>query len=169
MKNTKHGGFFLPLITVLSLFVGGLRRQFCTANDEGTTGRHSGSTTKLADAAFATRHLLVKIGSDSDHVNVTGAGDRPYGVTDDCPAAGGDPINVRFLTASHGTKRLVATGAIAEDVDVYTAPNGQVQPLPVAAGNYWHVGRTVRAAAQAGDGNYYVEVETYKPSQVVVE
>jgi len=35
------------------------------------------------------------------------------------------------------------------------------------AGTYYLVGRTRRAAAQAGDGNYYAEVEFCRPVRTV--
>jgi len=159
---------FKMFILIAALFCSGLRRQFATANGESTVGRHSTSTTKYADAAHASRHLLVKIGSDDDHVAVNGVADYPYGLTDDQPAAAGDAINVQFL-GSGGTKRLIATGALADNVDVYTAANGQVQGLPsgtVAA--IYLIGRTKGAAVQGDDSNYTVEVETHRPLKASV-
>jgi len=163
MKNK----FMLILWSVAALFVAGLRTQFATANGETTVGRHAHATTKLASGAFGSRHLLVKLGADSDHVALTGAADRPIGVTDDMPLLAEVPINVQFLTGP-GTKRLIATGAVSEDADVYTAASGQVQPLPVASGTYWLVGTTRGAAVQSDDTLYYVEVETCRPVKLVI-
>lgn len=158
--------FILALLALASLFVGGLRQQFVTANAETTVGTHR-STTKLSDGAHASRHLLVKLGSDADHVTPTGAGDRPVGVTEDQPSGAESPTVVHYLTYG-GTKRLIVTAAIAEDVDVYTAAGGQVQALPTAAGTYYLVGTTRSASAQSSDTLNYVEVETCRPVKLVV-
>ena len=157
----------LLFTTLAALFVAGLRQQFCTANAETTVGRHAHATTKLADGAFGSRHLLVKLGSDSDHATPSGAADRPYGITDDMPGIAGTPIHVQFLTGP-GTKRMISTGALAEDADVYTADGGKVQPLPVAAGTYWLVGTARGAAIQSDDTLYYVEIESCRPVKLVV-
>jgi len=155
-------------LLIAALFVAGLRQQFCTANGETTVGRHAHATTKLASGAFASRHLLVKLGADDDHVTQCDAATRPYGITDDMPALAGDPINVHFLSASPGTKRMIAVGALADDADVYVAAGGQVQGLPAAAGTYYLVGRTKGVAVQSDDTLYYVEVETCFPQKLVI-
>lgn len=159
--------FLLILASLVATFVAGLRQQFTTANGETSVGRHARAFTKLSDGAHASRHLLVKLGSDTDHVAPTGAGDRPIGVTDDQPDAAEEPINVHFLPYG-GTKRLIVTAAIAEDADVYTAANGQVQALPTAAGTYYLVGTTRSASALSTDTLNYVEVETCRPVKLVI-
>jgi hypothetical protein len=171
--NRRRSPWLLAILAMASMFVAGLRRgsRLCTANSEGTTGRHHCATTKLANEGFASKHLLVYlVAGNADYVDVANNG-APYGITDDCPAALGDPINVHYLGKAAGTLRLTVTGAMAEQVDVYATTNGsgQGQPLPAAAGTYWLIGRTMRAAAQAGDASYYAEVETHRPLKVIVD
>jgi len=156
------------IASVCALFVSGLRRQFCTANGETTVGRHAHATTKLADGAHASRHLIVKIGSDDDHVTPAGASDLAFGVTDDQPSLAEQPINVQFLGVGVGTKRFIAVGALNDNVAIYQAANGQVQGEPTVAGTYYRIGRTKGAAVQGDDTLYYVEAVTQEPQKVIV-
>jgi len=162
MKHKK-----LILLSLAAIFVGGLRENLCTANSESLTGRHNTACTKLANGAFASRHLLVVLVTDADHVTPCSASTRPYGLCDDQADAAGDVVNVQYLGGNR-TVRMVATAAIAEDLDVYTAANGQVQALPNASVTVWRVGVTKRASSVASDGNNYVEVLPQTPEQVVV-
>ena len=163
LKSLLLAGYML-----LSRTCPGIAQRRRTANNEGVAGTHKQATTKLADAAFAARHLLVKIGTDSAHVNVAGAGDDPYGFTQDQAAAGGDPIQVEFLGPHVGTILLNATGALAQGVGVYTAAGGYIQGEPAVAGTYFKVGVTKEATQETQDGEYLVEVESIKPLKVVV-
>ncbi|HEX4085913.1 MAG TPA: hypothetical protein VHY22_13450 [Chthoniobacteraceae bacterium] len=143
---------------------------FRTANNEGVAGTHKQATTKLPDAAWNSRHLLVQIGSDSNHVNLCNQASRPYGFTQDAPASAGDPIQVEFLSGHIGTCLMNATGPLAQDVGVFTcATPGYVSGLPNAAGTYWLVGHTKEATQETQDAEYLVEVEPNRPMKVVVD
>lgn len=124
-----------------------------------------GALGKRADAAITDRNRLVKIGSDSSHIALCGAADMPLGVCPDEPEAAEDPVAVLALGARKGTVPMVASEAIAADVDVYTAANGKIQDEPAAAGTFWLVGKTVGAAGADGDD---VEVIPCKPVKLVV-
>ena len=150
------------------LFAGALREKFATANAESNTGTHGGVDTKLADAAFSYRHLLVKAGSDADHVDLCGASNLPLGVTSDQPAAAEDPVNVTLLGVARGTVRMTCGSAIAAQTDVYAAANGFVQALPGTAGTYYRVGRTRAVAVIVSSGVYVAEVEPCLPEKVAV-
>jgi len=156
------------LFLICALFVSGLRQQFCTANGETTVGRHACATTKLSDGAHGSRHLIVKIGSDDDHITPAGAADLAVGLTDDMPSAAEQPINVHFLGGSVGTKRFISVGALADNLDIYQAAGGKVQGEPTVAGTYWKIGRTKGAAVQSDDTFYYVEAITQEPTKVIV-
>jgi len=114
-------------------------------------GTHEGSITKLVDAALTTRYLLVKFGTDVDHIAANGASDRPLGICTDEAAAAEDPVNVNLLGSAKETQKVVASEAIAYDVDVFTAASGKVQTEPVVAGTYYKVGRSMQAASTDGD------------------
>lgn len=129
-------------------------------------GTHEGGLlTKKADAALATRFLLVKFGSDVDHIAVNGANDRPLGVARDEAAAAEDLLTVGLLGVASETRRCVASEAIALTDELYTAANGKVQNLPAGAGTYYKVGRPLQAAAADGD---VIEFEPCYPTAVVV-
>ena len=157
----------LTVLSACALIVGGLREQFCTANVETAAGTHKGALSRRADAALAHTNLLLKKGSDERHVAVCGAGDYPVGSTSDSSDAAEDLINVRPL-GSGMTRKLRCATALGDDIDVFTAANGFVQALPVGAGTYYNVGRTVATAVQEGTSNYVVEVATRAPLKTVV-
>ena len=157
----------LMLISFLSLFVSGLREQFCTANVETAAGTHK-VLSRRADAAHSTRYLLVKQGTDALHAAVAGAGDYPIGSTSDTPAAAEDLLNVNPLSNSEYTRQLRATTALAAGVDVYGAANGFVTALPSVAGTYYKVGQTVAAAVQEASSLYAVEVAPSAPVKTLV-
>ncbi len=120
---------------------------------------------KAADAAISTRFLLVKPGSDADHVAVNGAGDKPSGVCTDEADAAEDLVNVASLNATDETRKLVASEAIAHGADLYTAASGKVQDEPAVAGTYYRIGKARQAASADGD---VIEAETHSPIKVVV-
>lgn len=143
------------------------------ARDRGTRcfaniaeGRHlDGRITKLADAAIASRWLLVKFGTDADHVDLCGATDVPIGVCTDEPEAAEDATAVDLLGAAPGTTLMVASEAITAGELVFTAASGKVQDLPAGAGTYYQVGRALNAAGADGD---LVEVAPCFPLATVV-
>ena len=128
-------------------------------------GTHEDSVTKLADAAITTRHLLVKQGSDADHIAVCGANDDPSGVCDDEPSAAEKEANVNLLGVIHRTVLMVASEAITAGERVFTAASGKVQDEPTDPGTYYCVGRAMTAASADGDE---IEVEPCFPIALVV-
>ncbi|ACB76697.1 hypothetical protein [Opitutus terrae] len=116
------------------------------------------------DAAIATRHLLFAVGSDATHIAVAAADDCPLGTVPDEAGAAEELVEVDLLT--NGKPRLmVASEALAADVDVYTADGGKIQNEPAVAGTCYLVGRTRAAAA---GNNSKVEVLPCKPIKLVV-
>jgi len=129
-----------------------------------SSGTHETGITKKVDAAITTRNLLVKRGTDADHVAVCGASDRPRGVCTDEAEAAEDIVNVIPLSAIGRTVLMVASETIEDDEDVYTDASGKVQDLPLDAGTYYKVGRALEGAA----ANEEFEVEPCHPVALVV-
>ncbi|WP_397379588.1 hypothetical protein [Prosthecobacter sp.] len=103
-----------------------------------------------ADAAIATKFLLVKRGSDAKHAAVcAAASDEPLGVSTDEAAAVEDPIAVQLLGTVKKTVLMVAQGSINADVDVYSYGDGTITTTPATAGTFWKVGKS-RTAGSAG-------------------
>lgn len=157
----------LLILTILSLFVAGLRSQFCTANVETASGTHK-VLSRRADAAHGSRYLLVKSGSDAFHAAVCGASDYPIGTTTDTPGAAEDLFNVNPLNNSEYTRPMRVATAIAAEVDLYTGANGFAQALPAVAGTYYKVGRSVALAVQEAANSYVVEVTPCDPVKTIV-
>ncbi len=128
-------------------------------------GTHEGSLTKKADAVISTRFLMVKIGSDADHIAVCGVGDRPLGIATDEAEGAEDLVNVNLLSPSASTQKAVASEAIAVGATVFTAASGKVQNEPVAAGTYYLAGRALTAAGADGE---VIEIEPQAPIRTVV-
>lgn len=139
------------------------RQYTCLCNiAEGT---HEDSITKLADAAITTRFLLVKAGSDAEHIAVNGANDLPLGVCPDEPSAAEAEVAVQLFGCAKATRVMVASEPIAADKEVFTAAAGKVQDAPTVAGTYYRVGRALRAAGADGDA---FEVDPYPPQEYIV-
>lgn len=129
-------------------------------------GTHKRSMTRLSDAALATENLLVKVGSDADHIAVMAAvTDVPIGAVPDTPAAAEEEVAVNLLGAAPETIEMVAGEAIAAGVRVYAGADGKVTDLPAGAGTYFCVGTALVAAAEDGDE---IEVDPCIPYPVVV-
>ncbi len=151
----------LGFLTSASLFVGNLRETFiggpcrtANATTEDTTTTHERSVSRLADATLTTKYLLVKKGTDNDHVATTGVSDIPYGVTADEPTAG-DAVTV-LLLGKGPTKKMIAGEAMATTgVRVYAGSSGKV-----ALTGTVEVG--ILLSAGAADGSI-VEVADYPP------
>lgn len=161
----KH--LILIIMAGLACFVGGLRRQFATANVEGSAGTHK-TLTLLADAAHGSTHLLIKAGSDANHGAVCGAANYPIGITTDAPEAAEDPFNVKPLGIEECTRKARCATALGADIDLYTAANGLVQAEPGVVGSYYKVGRSVAAAAQVGTNDYLIEFAPQAPERLAV-
>lgn len=126
---------------------------------------YRGSMTKLADAALSTQHLLVKFGSDSDHLAVMAAvTDVPIGTCPDTPEAG-EAAAVLLLGAAEETRTMVAAEAIDLGERVFADAAGKVTDLPAAAGTYFCVGRALEAATDDGDE---IQVDPCSPYPVTV-
>lgn len=114
----------------------------------------AGKITKLADGAITSRYLLVKAGTDANHIALAGAADIPYGVAQDEAGAAEDPVNVQCLACAGMTMKVQTdgSGALVFGDLLVPAANGQVKKLAVGAGNYYIVGSVLQAPATvAGD------------------
>jgi hypothetical protein len=110
---------------------------------EGTHG--DGNITKKADAAMATRNVLVKIGSDIDHVAVTTAcTEIPLGVCNDEAAAAEDNVNIQLLGQKPGTILIVGTATAGDLLEA--AANGKAVTLTGGAGAHYIIGRALNTA-----------------------
>ena len=129
-------------------------------------GTHKRSLTRLSDAALATENLLVKVGSDADHIAVMAAvTDVPIGAVPDTPAAAEEEVAVNLLGAASETIEMVAKEAISAGEQVFADATGKVTDLPAGAGTYCCVGTALVAAAADGDE---IEVDPCIPFPVVV-
>jgi hypothetical protein len=106
----------------------------------------TGCMTRLADVALTRRHLLVKIGTDINHIAINTASDIPLGVADDEAAAAEDDVNVQLLGQKEGTVLMVAGAAITAGAFVVGTAAGKVITLPATTGTYYIVGRALEAA-----------------------
>lgn len=135
--------------------------ELIAANIAG--GTHAdGCLTKAADAVHTERYSLVKVGSDSDHIAVNGAGEKPLGVCTDAPDVAEYNANVQLLGCAPGTVPMVAGDAVAVDDELYPMASGRVgNAATVGAGATYRVGRALSAASAAGEE---IEVEPEKPT-----
>ena len=146
-------------VHLLARWAQGFRRAGLMSASNVAEGTHPGPISKLADAAIATRHLLVKWGTDGDHIAICGASDRPLGtVIDEVATAdlASQRLSVDPLGMNEETRLGVASEAIALTDDLYTAAGGKLQNLPTAAGTYYRVGVPLTTAAADGDLIEYV-------------
>ena len=141
-------------------------RRVALANDNLALECRRKTTRLKADAAIA-RYLLVKVGTDNEHGDICAAANRPLGNSDDSPGAAEDPFTVHLFGLGEVERIAIASEAIANDVDIYTAAGGKVQDEPAAAGTFWHVGRTTQAAA--GDGDKVRFIPCFPTKLVVVD
>lgn len=126
-------------------------------------GVHEGAITRKVDAALSVENLLVKRGSDDDHVAVCGASDCPQGTVSDTPSEAEEYVGVNLLGCAKSTLKMVAVGAVTAG-PLFTAAGGKVQNLPSAPGTYYQVGNGLHAAAAAAE----VEVDPCCPIKTVV-
>lgn len=118
-----------------------------------------------ADAAHSARYLLVKRGSDDNHVAVTAAVDTPLYVATDDPQAAEDPVACKALAACVGTTKAVTDGstALAAGDVLVPAAGGKVKKIAVGAGNYYVVGiATAAVAATDGDELEMIPIGAWK-------
>lgn len=129
-------------------------------------GTHeTGCITKKCDAALTSENLIVKQGTDSDHVAVTAANtDTPLGIALSKTDAAEDTVGVA-LPGKAGTKLAVASAAIAVGARVVPTAAGKIVTLPTAGGTYWVIGRALTAATADGD---IIEIDDCSAHPVVV-
>jgi hypothetical protein len=166
-NRTILGALKLLIIGLLLALQAPFTRRFATANTEASTGTHI-VLNRLADAAHSYTHLLVKVGSDSDHVAVCGAANFPIGTTTDAPEAAEDTINVHPLGVNLSTRKVRVATAVAAGADLYTAANGFAQAEPAVVGTYYKIGRALKVALQVGSGDYLIEFVPCAPVKTVV-
>lgn len=160
------------LLLIMAALIGLLRKSsgmVFLANALLVNITPKGRETYLADAALTARYLLVKVGSDVNHVALCGAADIPFGVCLDMnPTTDTDtsyPLRVDLLGLNEDTERMIASAAIAAGDMVSAAASGKIQTLPATTGTYYIIGRAKTAAASSGD---QIEVVPCFPIQRVV-
>jgi len=132
--------------------------QLVNINAEGQ------ATFPIADNAFTTRYLLAKRGVSALSIDVSDGTVAPVGIVEDETPSDGDlnyPLNVALLGAVKGTKRAIASGAIAADATIVADAAGKVKTLPVAAGTYYVVGKAFGAAGADGDQIQFIPTLPY--------
>ncbi len=118
-----------------------------------------------ADAALTTRHMLVKAGSDDNHVAIiAAASDEPLGIAQDEPEAAEDAVNIAVLGAFPGTVLVVAGETVTANEDAYSKGDGKVMDEPAVAGTYWKIGRFITGGSSGDE----VEMQPCAPVKVVV-
>jgi hypothetical protein len=128
-------------------------------------GTHElGRLTKFSDGAIGSRFLLVKAGTDSDHVALAGAADTPYGVCIDEAAAAEEEVGIRALACAGATVKVTndATGALVFGDILVPAASGKVKKIAAGAGNYYVVGMAIQAAAADGDILEIIPIGSWK-------
>lgn len=124
-----------------------------------------GTMTKIADAAQAIQHLLVKFGTDADHIAIAGVADVPIGTCPDTPALG-DSAAVQLLGCAKESLTMVASAAVTVGARVFAAASGKVSVLATGTnGTYYCVGQALTAASDDLDE---IQVDPCVPFSVVV-
>jgi hypothetical protein len=124
----------------------------------------NGRTTRYAEAAVTLKGLLLKQGTAANQVNLCGASDLPLALSLDA-AVINDTVPIALLGATPGTLVAIASEAITQGEEVFTAASGKLQDLPVGAGTYYSVGYAYTAAS--GD-NAEFEIIPHTPRKLVV-
>ena len=109
----------------------------------------TGTKSAIAGAAIV-QHARVKL--TAGKLAVAGLADKEVGTNLATTFADGDPATVR-LTSAQGTTKMIADGAIAEGVKVYTAASGKISATNAATS--YLVGIAWEVATADGD---YIEV-----------
>jgi hypothetical protein len=126
---------------------------------------NEGSRSYKLDAALATRHLLHKAGTDSEHITPCTANAIPIGTVPDEGDAAELDIEVKLLGSHKRTMIMIASEAIAANVAVFTAAGGKIQDLPAGAGTYYQVGYSLTAGTADGSP---MEIQHCAPIKTVV-
>jgi len=112
------------------------------------TMRHDDLRTFAIGSGGVENCRLVKLAALAVVLCTASATDDPVGV---CESYGveGDDVAVRFL--GDDSLEVTAAGAFDAGVDLFAADDGKVQALPVAAGTYRRVGKSLEDATADGD------------------
>ena len=162
--------FVISMVLLLAAalwFVGNksaLSEDFANSQIVSTTPEGQ-ATFPLADNAFTSRYLLAKPGSTALAIDVSDGTVAPLGIVEDETPSDGDltyPLNVALLGAVIGTRRAVASAAIAANATLVADAGGKVKTLPVAAGTYYVVGKAFGAAGADGDQIQFIPTLPYK-------
>ena len=148
------------LITATAFLSGG---RAIAANAGLATTHPNGVLTKDAEAAVATKYLLVRQGTAANQVLIGTAADKPLGIAQSTAAAD-ELLTVHALGASQDTQLVIAGGTIARGDRVYTAASGKVTAISATPGTYWMVGE----ALTGGSSNAVIEILPCLPVQTVV-
>jgi len=152
---------------LLALFALHCFRQAHTVQ-HAANGSH-GQLTRFAEEVLPARHLLVTQGTASNQFLVADGTARPMGTVPDTVDADNlddEPKAIELLGIAPRTLPMVAAAAFDQDIDLYSLAGGKVGALPVAAGTYWRVGRSLN---EAGGADVNVEVAHHAPVAVVVK
>lgn len=103
--------------------------------------------TRLSDGSLA-KGLLLKIGSDENHVAAAGASDSPIGISNSAATGAEQPVIVSTL---NGVLVGKASTAVTAGAVVEAAASGQIAPLGGGVGVHHIVGIALEAAGSPGD------------------
>ncbi len=139
------------LIHKIRVAVAGRRLVLLGNIGEGVHG--DGCITKKADATQALRYVLVKVGSDADHVAVTTANtENPLGVCNDEAADAEDNVNVQLLGATPGTMLVRAHAALDAGDLLVPAAAGRAQTIDgLSSVSVFIIGKAMNAATDQDD------------------
>lgn len=118
--------------------------------------------TYLSDAAITTRYLLVKNGTDANHIALTGVADIPLGVAIDEATAAEEGVGVALFGLHERGAIGVASGAIAAGDMVVPGATGLVRTLPATTGTYYIIGRALKAAASGEQVEFVPDFPTQR-------
>lgn len=152
--NHPRKNLRLILRSSVALLLPALALGFATANVEGNAKTHDKALARLTDAAIS-RYLLVKAGSDNNHIAVTDAAIPAVGVTDDEASAAEASIAIKLLGRGPTTKLTASEAMATIGVPVYQAAGGKIALTGAIL-----VGTLQSTAAADGD---VVEVDTCLP------
>lgn len=178
----RFNKFVIALATASAAWLRGRNRTSVAACNIAEGVHEGAKITKLADVALTSRFLVVKVGSDIDHVAICTASDIPLGIATDEPTAadiasdtaGGREyfsrtnVNV-FGGALQETQRGQAgsaNGGVIAAGDFITADAaGQLKTKPAAGGGACYcVGRALQATTAQGQVFEFTPMFWYQAS-----